>query len=202
MSVFDKPLYEEGMLSMSMYDKQVYIEDILCELPGLMSKFPPHSVKFDDAAEYEDDVVNDDEELSSTIPSLFSRFEYVTKLALKCDYKSVSIGDEALIQCTQRCRNFMRLKLCDYRELADEEMSFLAPSCRNVHKFSCGSYNFRGKGMNALIKNCRLLEELSVKLLQGITNAAVADAFGPVKAVDSLKIISLKEIYNRHCFGP
>ncbi|KAG6434753.1 hypothetical protein SASPL_106395 [Salvia splendens] len=141
-------------------------------------------------------------ELSDAIPRLFARFDSVTKLALKCDRRSVSIGDEALILISQRCRNLTRLKLRACRELTDEGMSIFAANCRNLQKFSCGSSSFGAKGMNALIENCRLLEELSVKRLRGITDTAAAEAIGPGKAADSLKIICLKNLYNGQCFGP
>ncbi|KAG6402528.1 hypothetical protein SASPL_134724 [Salvia splendens] len=141
-------------------------------------------------------------ELSAALPRLFSRFDSVTKLALKCDRRSVSIGDESLILISQRCRNLTRLKLRACRELTDEGMSIFAANCRNLQKFSCGSSSFGAKGMNALIENCGLLEELSVKRLRGITDAAAAESIGPGKAADSLKIICLKDLYNGQCFSP
>ncbi|XP_057794428.1 putative F-box/LRR-repeat protein 8 [Salvia miltiorrhiza] len=141
-------------------------------------------------------------ELSAAIPRLLARFDSVTKLALKCDRRSVSIGDDALILISQRCRNLTRLKLRACRELTDEGMSVFAANCRNLQKFSCGSSSFGAKGMNALIDNCGLLEELSVKRLRGITDATAAEAIGPGKAADSLKIICLKDLYNGQCFGP
>ncbi|KAG6387271.1 hypothetical protein SASPL_152458 [Salvia splendens] len=58
----DKSVYDEDILSMPVYDKPVYDEDIFYELPGLMSKSSPPSVKFDDAAEEEGVAVDDDEE--------------------------------------------------------------------------------------------------------------------------------------------
>ncbi|KAG6423928.1 hypothetical protein SASPL_114336 [Salvia splendens] len=62
MPVYDEPVYDEDMLSMPVYDEPVYDEDMFYELPVLMSKSSPPSVKFDDVAEDEGVVVYDDEE--------------------------------------------------------------------------------------------------------------------------------------------
>ncbi|KAI9074068.1 hypothetical protein K1719_043960 [Acacia pycnantha] len=66
--------------------------------------------------------LNGQSDLLLFIPSLFIRFNSVTKLALKCDRRSVSIGDEALVLISQRCPNLTRLKLRACRELADAGM--------------------------------------------------------------------------------
>ncbi|KAG6406016.1 hypothetical protein SASPL_133612 [Salvia splendens] len=66
MPVYDKPVYDEDIMLMPVYDKPVYDEDILSmpvyELPRLMSKSSLPSVIFDDAAESEGVGVDDDEE--------------------------------------------------------------------------------------------------------------------------------------------
>lgn len=136
------------------------------------------------------------------IPSLFSRFDAVTKLALKCDRRTVSIGDEALALISLRCRNLTRLKLRACRELTDAGMSSFAKNCKALKKLSCGSCTFGAKGMNAVLDNCSALEELSVKRLRGITDGAAAEPIGPGVAASSLKTICLKELYNGQCFGP
>ncbi|KAJ0817169.1 putative F-box domain-containing protein [Helianthus annuus] len=56
-------------------------------------------------------TLNVQSELVSVVMSLFSRFVSVTKLSLKCDRRSVSIGDDGLVLISQRCRNLTRLKL-------------------------------------------------------------------------------------------
>ncbi|KAG6414201.1 hypothetical protein SASPL_126919 [Salvia splendens] len=56
-----------NIFSMPVYDTHVYDEDILYELPGLMSKSMPPSVKFDGAAEDEGVAVDDDEELEGIV---------------------------------------------------------------------------------------------------------------------------------------
>ncbi|XP_027330713.1 F-box protein At1g47056-like [Abrus precatorius] len=140
-------------------------------------------------------------ELLPAIPSLFSRFDSVTKLALKCDRRSVSIRDEALVLISERCPNLTRLKLRACRELTDAGMEAFAKNCKGLKKLSCGSCTFGSKGMNAVLDNCAALEELSVKRLRGITDAAAAEPIGPGVAASSLKTVCLKELYNGQCFG-
>ncbi|KAI3922424.1 hypothetical protein MKX01_006113 [Papaver californicum] len=141
-------------------------------------------------------------DLLAVIPSLFSRFDSVTKLALKCDRKTISIGDDALILISFRCRNLTRLKLRACRELTDTGMIGFAKNCMNLKKLSCGSCTFGSKGMNAVLNHCAALEELSVKRLRGITDGAAAEPIGPGLAAGSLRTICLKELYNGQCFGP
>lgn len=50
MPEYDKPVYDEDILSVPVYDKPMYDEDILFEFPGSMSKSLPHSVKFVDSS--------------------------------------------------------------------------------------------------------------------------------------------------------
>ncbi|CAK9135359.1 unnamed protein product [Ilex paraguariensis] len=146
--------------------------------------------------------LNAQSELISMIPSLFSRFDAVTKLALKCGRSSVSIGDDALVLISYRCQKLTRLKLRACRELTDTGMASFAKTCKNLKKLSCGSCTFGAKGMNAVLDNCSSLEELSVKRLRGITDGAASEPIGPGVAASSLKVICLKELYNGQCFGP
>ncbi|KAE8679902.1 F-box protein [Hibiscus syriacus] len=146
--------------------------------------------------------LNAQSDLHPLIPCIFSRFDAVTKLALKCDRRSVSIGDEALVLISERCRNLIRLKLRACRDLTDAGMSAFAKNCIGLKKLSCGSCSFGAKGMNAVLDNCPALEELSVKRLRGITDGAAAEPIGPGVAAAALKTICLKELYNGQCFGP
>ncbi|KAF3446613.1 hypothetical protein FNV43_RR11793 [Rhamnella rubrinervis] len=146
--------------------------------------------------------LNAQSDLRPMIPSLFSRFDAVTKLALKCDRRSVSIGDDSLILISLRCGNLSRLKLRACRELTDAGMATFAKNCKGLKKLSCGSCTFGAKGMNAVLDNCSSLEELSVKRLRGISDVAAAEPIGPGMAASSLKTICLKELYNGVCFGP
>ncbi|KAJ6708033.1 hypothetical protein OIU85_028322 [Salix viminalis] len=146
--------------------------------------------------------LNAHSDLLPLVTSLFSRFDALTKLCLKCDRRSVSIGDEALVAISIRCRNLTRIKLRACRELTDSGMAAFAKNCKALKKLSCGSCTFGAKGMNAILDNCPSLEYLWVKRLQGIANAATAEPIGPGLAAASLKTICLEELYNGQCFGP
>ncbi|KAL8473031.1 hypothetical protein ACS0TY_030032 [Phlomoides rotata] len=147
-------------------------------------------------------ALNASAEVVPHLPSLLTRFDSVTKLALRCDRKSVSINDDALTLISLRCYNLTRLKLRGCREVTDIGMLALATHCKSLRKFSCGSCMFGAKGMNELLNNCSSLEELSVKRLRGINDGFAAETIGPGMAASSLKSITLKELYNGQCFGP
>ncbi|KAH6796843.1 VIER F-box protein 1 [Perilla frutescens var. hirtella] len=136
------------------------------------------------------------------LPAIFTRYDSVTKLALRCDRKSASINDSALALISQRCRNLTRLKLRGCREISDLGMLALAQNCKKMRKFSCSSCMFGAKGMNALLNNCSSLEELTVKRLRGIDNGYAAEPIGPGIGGSSLRSITLKELYNGQCFSP
>ncbi|KAK1292681.1 F-box protein SKIP2 [Acorus calamus] len=104
--------------------------------------------------------------LLSAVPSLFSRFDSVTKLALKCERRSVSIGDEALVLISLRCRNLTRFKLRACREITDAGVAAFVSNCGGLRKLSCGSCAFGSKGVNAVLESCPNLEELSIKRLE------------------------------------
>ncbi|XP_057786385.1 F-box protein SKIP2-like [Salvia miltiorrhiza] len=141
-------------------------------------------------------------EATPYLPAIFTRFDSVTKLALRCDRKSASINDAALALISQRCGNLTRLKLRGCREISDLGMLALAQNCKKLRKFSCTSCMFGAKGMNALLSNCSSLEELSIKRLRGIENGFAAEPIGPGIASSSLRSITLKELYNGQCFSP
>ncbi|KAL0368990.1 UNVERIFIED_CONTAM: F-box protein [Sesamum calycinum] len=129
--------------------------------------------------------LNAQSQLVNVVPGLFSRFDAVTKLALKCDRRSVSIGDDALILISLKCRNLTRLKLRASASSPTKGWLFsrrIAKTCRNFLVATFGA-----KGMNALLQNCAFLEELSVKRLRGITDGAAAEPIGPGKAAGALK---------------
>ncbi|KZV39734.1 hypothetical protein F511_08196 [Dorcoceras hygrometricum] len=147
-------------------------------------------------------ALNAAKEVSIHLPEIFDRFDSVTKLALRCDRKSVSINDDALTLISLRCQNLTRLKLRGCREICDQGMLALAQNCKSLRKFSCGSCMFGANGMNALLNHCSSLEELSIKRLRGINDGFTAEPIGPGSAASSLKSITLKELYNGQCFGP
>ncbi|KAF5735265.1 SKP1 INTERACTING PARTNER 2 family protein [Tripterygium wilfordii] len=110
--------------------------------------------------------LNAQSEILSYLPSLFTRFDSVTKLALRCDRKSVSLNDDALILISLRCRNLIRLKLRGCRELTDLGVATFVQNCKGLKKLSCGSCTFGASAMNAVLQHCTGLEELSVKRLE------------------------------------
>ncbi|KAK3418652.1 hypothetical protein EUGRSUZ_H04564 [Eucalyptus grandis] len=92
-----------------------------------------------------------------------SLFDSVTKLALKCDRKSLSIDDDTLVLISLKCRNLTHLKLQGCRVLTNTGIAIFTSNCWWLRKLLCGSCAFRAKGMNAVIDHCASLEELSVK---------------------------------------
>ncbi|KAK7282775.1 hypothetical protein RIF29_11815 [Crotalaria pallida] len=148
-------------------------------------------------------------ELVDAVPKLFSRFDSVTKLALRCDRRSTSVNDEALILISLRCVNLTRLKLRGCREITEAGMAGLAKNCKSLKKLSCGSCMFGARGIYALIEHCDLLEELSVKRLRGIgedDGGDVGSAESMIASVSvsssSLKSICLKELVDGRSFAP
>ncbi|GAB4852249.1 Putative VIER F-box protein 1 [Ancistrocladus abbreviatus] len=147
--------------------------------------------------------LNVQSDLLPLIPAIFARFDSVTKLSLKCDRRSASIGDEALILISLKCRNLTRLKLRSCREISNSGMEEFSKNCTTLKKLSLGSCNFGARGINAVLDNCAGLEELSVKRLRGLTDSsAAAEPIGPGVAASSLKVICLKELYNGQYFEP
>uniref|UniRef100_A0A2P2JB79 Uncharacterized protein n=1 Tax=Rhizophora mucronata TaxID=61149 RepID=A0A2P2JB79_RHIMU len=144
--------------------------------------------------------LNAQSEILSFLPCLFSRFDSVTKLALRCDRKSISLNDDGLVNVLIRCSNLTRLKLRGCREITDVGMAALAQNCKSLKKLSCGSCAFGAKGLNAVLDHCTALEELSIKRLRGIHDRD--EPIGPGAASSSLKSICLKELVNGYCLEP
>ncbi|XP_010549251.1 PREDICTED: F-box protein At1g47056-like [Tarenaya hassleriana] len=140
-------------------------------------------------------------DLFPAIPSLFSRFDSVTKLTLKCDRRSISIGDEALISISSRCRNLTRLKLRGCREITAAGMKGFVENCKGLRTFTVESCDFGSDGVKVVLDHCSNLEELSVKRLRRTIGEAWKPV-GPGAAASSLKMIWLEELYLGHCFGP
>ncbi|KAK8716655.1 hypothetical protein V6N13_043960 [Hibiscus sabdariffa] len=144
--------------------------------------------------------LNAQSEIVSFLPSLFTRFDSVTKLALRCSRKSISITDDDLLTISIHCKNLTRLKLRGCREITDEGMSAFAQNSKHLRKLSCGSCMFGAKALNAVLDHCKDLEELSVKRLRGIHDGA--EPIRPGAAASSLKTICLKELVNGQSFAP
>ncbi|KAF4347598.1 hypothetical protein F8388_024383 [Cannabis sativa] len=144
--------------------------------------------------------LNAKSEILTFLPSLLARFDSVTKLALRCDRKSISVNDDSLILISIRCPNLSRVKLRGCREITDLGMEFFAQNSKSLKKFSCGSCMFGAKAMNALLTHCKALEELSVKRLRGIHEGS--ELIGEGMAASSLRSVCLKELMNGQVFQP
>ncbi|MED6192234.1 putative VIER F-box protein 2 [Stylosanthes scabra] len=137
-------------------------------------------------------------EILDLVPAVFTRFESVTKLALRCDRRSTSVNDEGLMLISLRCVNLTRLKLRGCREITELGMAAVGDNCKALKKLSCASCVFGIKGINAVVSRCRGLEELSVKRLRGANDGA--EVFS--SQTTSLTSVCLKEIANGQSFAP
>ncbi|KAK9993325.1 hypothetical protein SO802_023028 [Lithocarpus litseifolius] len=144
--------------------------------------------------------LNAQTDMLSWIPSIFARFNSVTKLALRCDRKSISIDNDALVLISIRCRSLTSVKLRGCRELIDLGMDAFAQNCKGLKKLSCGSCIFSAKAMNAVLNHCTALKELFVKHLRSLHDSV--ELIGPGAAASSLKSICLKELIHGQNFGP
>lgn len=143
--------------------------------------------------------LNAHSEIFPSLPSIFTRFDSVTKLALRCDRKSTSLDDEGLILISVHCRKLTRLKLRGCRDVTDYGMVAFAKNCGTLKKLSCGSCAFGAKGVNGFLDYCTVLEEISIKRLRGINDGE--ENIGPgLAAASSLKSICLKELVYGQCF--
>lgn len=146
--------------------------------------------------------LNAQSEIIPLIPYIFFRFDSLTKLALRCDRKSISINDDALILISKLSRKLARLKLRGCREITDVGMAAFAKNCHGLKKFSCVSCTFGTKGINAVLDYCSALEELSVKKLRGMNDHGVSELMVPGVAAASLKFLCLEDLYDGQCFEP
>lgn len=138
--------------------------------------------------------------LFQAAPALFSRFEAVSNLALRCSRGSASIGDDALALIASRCPNLLSLKLRACRDLTDAGMAAVARHCPGLRKLSVGSCCFGARGIDVVLQGCLLLEELSVKRLRGLHDLAAISV--PAAGANSLRSVCLKDLYNGQCFAP
>ncbi|CAD6219923.1 unnamed protein product [Miscanthus lutarioriparius] len=133
----------------------------------------------------------------SALPRLLARFPAVSKLALKCDRRAESVGDPALAQVADRLGpGLRRLKLRSLRAVTDDGVAALAAAAANLRKLSVGYCAFGANGIEAVLRSCLHLEELSVKRLRGLAESEPISVSGP-----RLQSLSLKELYNGQCFS-
>ncbi|KAJ7542573.1 hypothetical protein O6H91_09G001400 [Diphasiastrum complanatum] len=138
-------------------------------------------------------------DLTPSIPFLLNRFENLTKLVLKCPRESSGIQDEGLILVGTLCRHLQKIRLKGCKTITDNGLAEFAKACSSLKKFSCRSCQFGTKGLNALLGQCSLLEELTVKRLHGLEQEG--KEFVGI-GTNRIKRICLKEIANAHLFTP
>ncbi|PWA52972.1 F-box domain, cyclin-like protein [Artemisia annua] len=101
----------------------------------------------------------------SRIPSIFTRFNSLTQLVLRCDLYNTSINDHNLSLIASRCPYLMRLELRMCYNITDKGMAILSQKCKQLKIFSCIGGGFKAKGIITLLDGCSSLEELSVGYL-------------------------------------
>ncbi|KAJ3693291.1 hypothetical protein LUZ60_008771 [Juncus effusus] len=139
--------------------------------------------------------------LADSVGSIVMRFSSVSKLALKCERRSDSIGDETIAVIANGLPGLTRLKLRACRAVTDSGMESLAGCCVNLRKLSVGSCAFGSKGIESILKSCKNLEELSIKRLRGLSDVNTSPISADLIA-GKLRAICLKELYNGQCFAP
>ncbi|KAL5078084.1 hypothetical protein RYX36_017068 [Vicia faba] len=133
--------------------------------------------------------LNAEAKLLDFVPSLFARFNLVSKLALRCNWKSISVNDDAMILISLRCKNLTRLKLRVGKEITEIGMLGLVKNRKNLKKLSIVSYLFDVKGVHAIVYNSDIIEDLSVKRLRGDSDEDGESIYGNGYGCSSLKSI-------------
>ncbi|GLT59055.1 hypothetical protein SLA2020_318980 [Shorea laevis] len=65
-----------------------------------------------------------------SLPSIFTHFDSINKLALYCEKKSISLSDEPLVLISTGCPNLSRLKLRGCHEIIDYGMARFVKATR------------------------------------------------------------------------
>eukprot|EP00252_Welwitschia_mirabilis_P004696 TRINITY_DN14996_c0_g1_i1.p1 TRINITY_DN14996_c0_g1~~TRINITY_DN14996_c0_g1_i1.p1 ORF type:complete len:492 (-),score=76.23 TRINITY_DN14996_c0_g1_i1:788-2263(-) len=139
-----------------------------------------------------------EQSLFSSLPSLTLRFENVTVLALKCSRKLRSIDDKTLTLVGKSFSSLKKIKLKGCLEVTDLGLESFSLVCSPLKKFSCGSCKFGAKGLNAMLRNCSELEDLSVKRLRRLEGESERIVPGQGR----LSRICLKDLHNGQIFAP
>ncbi|EFJ11166.1 hypothetical protein SELMODRAFT_43420, partial [Selaginella moellendorffii] len=137
--------------------------------------------------------------LSPNLPDLLHRFKHITKLALRCDRSSASIDDGGLLLVGRYAPQLERLKLKGCKQITDQGLEDFSKLCPSLRKLSCGSCGFGARGLDAILANCELLKDLSVKRLKNLfqePDASVRAGAG------KLRRLCLKDLANAHVFQP
>ncbi|KAH7276980.1 hypothetical protein KP509_39G029100 [Ceratopteris richardii] len=110
------------------------------------------------------------------------------------------MDDKGLLLIAQHCTNLCKLKIKSCRQLTDEGIGlFSRVVSSTLQKLSCSLCSFGAHGMNSIVYNCSLLEDLSVKRLKGLIEGP-AEFIGPGSC--NIRRLCLKELFNAQLFGP
>lgn len=139
-------------------------------------------------------------DIISYLPSILTRFDNITKLALRGDRKVPGISDKALFLIGRHCNNLVKLKIKGCKQLTDDGIDLFARvGGSTLRKLSCGSCNFGARGVNSIVRHCSVLEDLTFKRLRGLVDGP-ADFIGPGSG--SIRRLCLKELLKAQLFGP
>ncbi|KAH7352002.1 hypothetical protein KP509_19G024600 [Ceratopteris richardii] len=139
-------------------------------------------------------------EIMSYLPSIFTRFDHISKLALRGDRKVEGISDDALFLIGRYCTNLSKLKIKACKQITDEGIDlFVRVSGGTLRKLSCVSCNFGSRGINSIVEHCSVLEDLTIKRLRGMVDGP-SDFIGPGQG--TIRRLCLKELSKAQLFGP
>ncbi|MCO5567482.1 hypothetical protein L7F22_021175 [Adiantum nelumboides] len=139
-------------------------------------------------------------DIISYLPSIFTRFDHITKLALRGDRKVPGINDKALFLIGRHCTHLVKLKMKGCKEVTDDGIDLFARACGStLRKLACGSCNFGARGISSIVWHCSVLEDLTLKRLRGLGNGP-ADFIGP--GCGKIRRLCLKELLKAQLFGP
>ncbi|PKI51614.1 hypothetical protein CRG98_027980 [Punica granatum] len=130
-------------------------------------------------------------DLLNFIPPIFARYDSISKLSLRCDRKSISINDDALILIALRCTSLSRLKLRGCRELTDLGIAAFSQHAKNLRKFSCGDWD---SILQTIGSSTPSLIEVHFERIQ-LSDAGLA-GISHCKGIEILHIVKIPECSN------
>ncbi|WCJ36678.1 F-box protein SKIP2 [Euphorbia peplus] len=140
--------------------------------------------------------------ISSSFPSLLSRFAYVSILSLKCSRKHLSIGDDSFSRIPVLLVSLRKLKLKGCVDISDDGLVAFAShkSPLLLSKVSFASCQFGAKGIISLLANSPSLHHLTLKRLRNLD--AHNTPLSVNARVNNLQRLCLKDLHNARIFIP
>ena len=142
----------------------------------------------------------------SDLPSIFTRFDHITKLCLRAEHRKPGVGpgsticDKGLLIVAIHCTSLSKLKIKGCKQITDSGIELFARTRgSSLKKLAFGSCSFGARGVNAILENCSFLEELTLKRLRGLVDAPVELI---VPGCASIRRLCLKDLLNAQLFGP